>query len=188
VIKYIGFAGAKGGGKDTAAGMLEESARRMGLDLGTASFAGPLKELCADIFAKAYDVPPSAFYGSQADKALLLTEYGLNVSGRGILQHLGTEGLRYLASDIHVRLAFADLPEGPDGYMFTDVRFPDEGFAIRARRGVLVRTTRGRNDDPHPSERALDGFECDYVLDNADWTLDELRARVEDLARVLFRT
>lgn len=187
---YIGFVGKAGSGKDTAARILREEAwSRHQVNLLEASIASPLKALCADLFWRAYGVPKRHFYGTQAEKETPLTAYGLQVSGRQILQHVGTEGLKGVAPDVHVRLAFQSLgvlPEG-GGVTFADIRFPEEARAIRARGGCLVRMTRTRGlEDAHASETALDGYGCDYVLDNREWSKDQLRDRVVDLAHVLF--
>lgn len=184
----IGFVGRKGAGKDTAAGLLAQLAwDRYRLDLRRVAFADPLKDLCADIFHAAYGVPGEFFHGTQAEKETPLNEYGLSVTGRQILQHMGTEGLRALAPDIHVRLAFArNVSLICDGYLYTDVRFPDEAAAIRSKGGVLVRLTRAADGcDTHASEAGVENIRCDYVLDNATWAKGRLQRGVEDLARVL---
>lgn len=53
-MKIIGFVGPKGSGKDTAADLLKE----MGKARGKVSFAGPLKDMCAEVF----DIPPNFFH------------------------------------------------------------------------------------------------------------------------------
>lgn len=53
-MKIIGFVGPKGSGKDTAADLLKELKKSS----GKLSFAGPLKELCSQVF----DVAPQLFH------------------------------------------------------------------------------------------------------------------------------
>lgn len=45
-MKIVGFVGPKGSGKDTSADLLKE----LGIAKGKLSFAGPLKEMCSEVF------------------------------------------------------------------------------------------------------------------------------------------
>jgi hypothetical protein len=101
---------------------------------------------------------------------------------RVLLQRMGTEvGRNLFGQDFWVEQALAGIArDGGTRYVFTDVRFPQEFDAIRARGGRLWRVMRpgvGPVND-HPSETALDHhFTWDSLIDN-DGTLDDLRERV----------
>lgn len=100
-------------------------------------------------------------------------------SVRGLLQRLGTSvGREYLGENFWVDLAFKDL-KFSESYVFTDVRFPNEAEAIRARGGVILEVRRPGVGavNGHVSESALSGFVPDYVIHN-DGSLDDLTDRV----------
>lgn len=73
-------------------------------------------------------------------------------------------------------------------YVITDVRFPDELAAIRARNGEIWRVNRPGTQPPndHISERSLDGERFDRIVDN-DGTLEDLAWKVNELMAVLAR-
>lgn len=104
---------------------------------------------------------------------------------RALLQRCGMDaGRATLGNDVWVNAAMAAVPEGEDA-VFTDVRFPNEADAIRARGGIVVRVERpgyGPNSGEHPSESSMDGYGFDAVLTN-DGTLTELQQQVVDLVR-----
>lgn len=76
-------------------------------------------------------------------------------------------------------------------WIITDVRFPNEARAIKARDGILIRierdyVLRGGPEDPknqHPSETALDGYQdWDYIIQN-DGTIKDLVEKVENVMK-----
>lgn len=112
------------------------------------------------------------------------TPYGPHI--REYLQRLGTECGRELIDDsiwidaalgrkrgsVHTLLAEQHI-------VVTDVRFPNEAEAIRERGGIIVRIERpciGPAND-HPSERALDDWEWDFLVHN-DGTVEELHHKI----------
>jgi len=122
----IGFAGAAGSGKDTAAQALIE---RLGFK--KASFAKPLKDTIDYLFRW------------ESDWDSLEWKETPNVNGFGhtprhIAQTLGTDwGRNMISKDLWVALALAQLPnEG--NHVFTDVRFPNEAAAVREAGGVII--------------------------------------------------
>jgi len=77
-------------------------------------------------------------------------------------------------------------------WIITDTRFPNEADAIRARGGIIIRTTRqwinpkdweahtGQKVEKileHISETALDNYKFDYVINNSG-TIEQLIAQV----------
>lgn len=121
----VGFAGAAGSGKDTAAQALYP----MGFQ--KASFAKPLKDTLDYLFR----------WESDWDSLEWKETPNVNAFGhtpRYIAQTFGTDwGRNMISKDLWVTLAIADLPnEG--NHVFTDVRFPNEAAAIRSAGGILI--------------------------------------------------
>ncbi len=173
----IGWSGYAGSGKDTAALLL--------VDLGWTrlSFADVLRE-----FALAVDplIPLTPMLTCRLSQ--LVTKMGWENAKRTypevrqLLQRLGTDaGRRLLGTDVWVNAAFERVPAGAP-VTATDVRFPNEAEAIRARGGIVVRVERPGTYpiNGHPSETALDSFEFDAVLVN-DGTVLDLHAKVAAL-------
>ncbi|MGW3336180.1 deoxynucleotide monophosphate kinase family protein [Streptomyces sp. NPDC001009] len=100
---------------------------------------------------------------------------------RVYLQRLGTEaGRGVLGENVWVDALFRDAETwGPT--VITDVRFPNEADAIRARGGLVVAIRRpGVEAGRHVSENALAGYLFDDVILN-DGTRAQLRDRVMQL-------
>lgn len=97
---------------------------------------------------------------------------------REILQRIGTDaGRQVLGDDIWVEAAMRELEPG-ENYVFTDVRFPNEFWAVRRAGGALVRINRpgvGPVND-HPSETAVDDLDYDYTIEN-DGSISDLEGQ-----------
>lgn len=126
--RIIGFTGAAGAGKSTAARALVQARREAcvanhkGIVL---SLATPLKDVCKQMFPGA---PASAFYGTQDEKETLLTAYP-GWTGRRILQHIGTEGFRAVDPDIWANFLVHQIKGLGDEYgliVIDDIRFINE--------------------------------------------------------------
>jgi hypothetical protein len=76
------------------------------------------------------------------------------------------------------------LPE--DKIVFSDVRYPNEAYAIQRAGGQVWRINRHNHSavNSHKSERAMDNFSFKHVIYN-DGTLDELSDEVFMLAKSL---
>jgi hypothetical protein len=109
------------------------------------------------------------------------------MTGREFLQRLGTEAIRdglhpnawvnalmskYKCACNNCRPAECNrMPK----WIITDLRFPNELFAIKERKGITIRITSSRKHKMnHPSELALDDAPFDYYIDNSG-TMDELK-------------
>lgn len=122
----VGFCGAAGSGKDTAAEALiaHKSFHKI-------SFAAPLKSLLSLLFGwplKSWDslewkeTPNEACYGK---------------TPRELAQTLGTDwGRNMVNPNLWVDVTLRGLPNG--NFVFTDVRFPNEAEAIRKAGGILL--------------------------------------------------
>ncbi|MEU7030079.1 hypothetical protein AB0A60_25780 [Streptomyces sp. NPDC046275] len=180
-VPLIGLAGAARSGKDTAAQAL--------LDMGWSrrAFADKVREVL-------YALDPVLIEPEYKDGTTTL-RYEVDTYGwedvkamypvvRGYQQRLGTEGGRTaLGEDVWVDALFRDFETwGPT--IITDVRFPNEAEAIRARGGLVVAVERpGQTlirEADHASENALAGYLFDDVIRN-DGTVAQLHDRVMQL-------
>lgn len=184
-VLTIGVRGSgPGSGKDTVADFFAEAFRSRGLMRRRERFATPLRE-CVEILTGVSVAESQTTEG----KARVLPEWGMTVGQ--MLQRLGTDAVRNNVHDRAWELALFQRFAPDDIVVISDVRFPNEEAAVRARAGVVVQVTRpdvagddhglvGR-DPNHASERALDGSKPDHLIVN-DGTLEDLRDRVFDLA------
>ncbi len=107
----------------------------------------------------------------------------LNATGRmtirEVLQVVGTDIFRNMFDDnIWVKAAFNGLPNC-NCIIFTDVRFPNEANAIKARNGTIIRINRPTHSiDSHISETALDNYPFDHIIHNKG-TLQEFETLVK---------
>lgn len=115
---------------------------------------------------------------------------------RLLLQLLGTDcGRNILHPNIWINALFADYKKDQSDWIITDVRFPNEAEAIKARGGIVVRVDRpckecggmgyhkmdcniGRIE--HESEYALDSYNFDYKLEN-DGSIRDLYKKVIEI-------
>jgi hypothetical protein len=177
----IGLAGAARSGKDTAAQAL--------LDMGWTrrAFADKVREVL-------YALDPVLIEPHYKEGTTTL-RYEVDTYGwedvkemypevRGYQQRLGTEGGRaVLGEDVWVDALFRDFETwGPS--IVTDVRFPNEADAIRARGGLVVAIRRPDQtlirEAGHVSENALAGYLFDDVILN-DGPVSQLHDRVRQL-------
>jgi hypothetical protein len=77
---------------------------------------------------------------------------------------------------------FAELREQLPNWIVTDVRFPNEADAIKARGGLLVRVTRKGHEftGKHPSEIALDDYDNFNITIENNGTIDDLIKEVQN--------
>ena len=105
---------------------------------------------------------------------------------RGLLQRLGTDvGRDLFGEGFWVDQAFRGLESGVS-YVFTDVRFPNEVEAVRARGGVVWNVVRPGVGavNGHVSELALDGVVFDATVVN-DGSLVDLEGKVLECLKSL---
>lgn len=132
--KVVGLCGDIGSGKSTA---VEYMAARHGYQVRR--FATRLKELVLALYAP-LGMEPRHVFGTQADKSeplpCILDAAGAPLTGRRILEHVGTEGFRAICPDTWVNLAlFKETGDVPT--VFEDCRFSNEFQAIRKAGGVV---------------------------------------------------
>ncbi len=175
LANWVGLAGFKGSGKDTAAKALMDRGYQR------AAFADPLRDMALAIdpvlwtspFANDHAVRLSAFVEVNGwDKAKQHPEV------RRTLMRLGTEAVRgVLGQDVWVETA--DRLHGHvERIVFTDVRFDNEATYIRRNGGVVVQIVRpGREGADHASEQGISPHLVDAVIAN-DGTVEELHERL----------
>ena len=167
----IGFAGAKGSGKDTAA---SELINEYGFKHW--AFAGPLKEACGAMFHLSQEqlhghlkeTPDPRWFGC---------------TPRKIFQYVGTELFRDqldqimpgLGNDVHIHSFKIWYQEHKnENIVVTDVRFPNEVEAIHNLGGKVIRINRQTTgtEDGHASEQSF-LLKVDYDVSN-NGSIEEL--------------
>lgn len=199
IAPLIGLIGKKRVGKDTFAAVLTEH-----FGYKRVALADPLRDAL-------YRQNPLVGIGGMVDRPLKL-EPGLQPTNyvrlakvidaigwekakdlvpevRTQLQRLGTEAIRTIDDEFWIRAAFAKidaLRERGIPVVVTDVRYPNEGDAIRHASGYLVRITRDlpADGDSHASERAMDDYRENLAVPN-NGTREDLEYLAASLARDL---
>jgi len=176
--------GKKRSGKDFSASMLEEKLDST-LKL---SFATPLKQIVADTFGitlealeefknnhTEYDIKCMAYPNNQPQVNFLTTDF------REILQRFGTEGMKpVFGTDVWAKIALDLVKESKEEVIIIpDFRFNIESDVIKNNPfGINVVTLKIKNDDVdggedlHASERELDSYLFDYIIDNTGYSED----------------
>lgn len=163
----IGFCGAKGHGKDTAAQVLIDK-----LGFTKVSFADGLrKTVCTALRC-------NEKYFLDPDKKEEI-DPRTGKSRRYWLQWIGTEGFRALWGDVWVEWWRQEiLSKGYERVVTTDVRFPNEIAVLqqfpRARMIRVSNPSKPINNDAHASELHYKSFKVDFdILNNG--TIDQLQ-------------
>lgn len=103
---------------------------------------------------------------------------------RRLLQVLGTEvGREMFGQDFWVNQAMKSLGKF-DKAVITDVRYPNEYKAIKARDGIIIRIVKPGTSavNGHTSETALDNFSFDATIVN-DGTFYDLNKKIDNLMK-----
>lgn len=166
----IGICGDIGAGKDTVADCLcnRYGFRRL-------AWATKLKEVCWAVYGP-LGAERRHFFGTQADKDEpipgILGPDRRPTTGRKILEGVGTEGFRGVCPETWVLYVMAVCvdPNPDENWVVSDVRFPNEFRAIKARGGEVweIRKTGGPKalsiGSAHPSNQAWRLVQKDRVL------------------------
>lgn len=105
---------------------------------------------------------------------------------RQLLQIIGTEMFRdHINQDIWTELALMTYDD-EEVCIVTDVRFPNEAEAIKARGGKLIKIERehSNKNDQHLSEMLVDLIPTDFIILN-NGSLGQLNSKAKDLANLL---
>lgn len=172
--KIVALCGAIGSGKDTVADYLVDE-----FGYEHRKFSDELKGVCRRVF-EPLGAERRHFYGTQADKAETIP--GLNVSGRRILEVVGTEGFRAVYSDVWARLALL----GAERVVLSDLRFTNEYTLVRAAGGVVWRTVRAgheRTRTGHVSDSEWPNFSVHATLLAPNGGIESLHEQARALIR-----
>lgn len=136
---------------------------------------------------------PEFLFEEQDFKKTLLGKEWDNISVRDFLQRLGTDAIR---NNIHpnawVNALMSEYKPIDDrmsssypNWIITDCRFPNEAEAIKDRNGIVVRINRPGVGpvNNHYSEVALDGWDFDFIINNAG-DINFLTKSVEELIKM----
>lgn len=105
---------------------------------------------------------------------------------RRLLQRFGTEvGRDMFGPDFWVNQGMSNVSKF-DKKVFTDVRFPNEYRAIKAREGIILRIIKPGTGavNPHASETALDNFSFDATIIN-DGSKQDLYNKIDKVIKEL---
>ena len=164
----IGIAGHARHGKDTVADII---VRRFGFT--KRALADPMKEACRVIFGWT----DAHLYGELKD----IVDPVWGISPRHALQSLGTQWGQWELSKYDSFLETTGrklwvnslLAKIYDNAVVSDVRFPHEAEAIRARGGIIIMVRRPFAVDlAHESERAIEEIRPDYTIQNRGTLID----------------
>ena len=142
----VGFVGLIGSGKDTAADHLVTA-----WDFKRDSFANSLKDAIAGIFHWDRELLQGQTAESRAWREEVddwwAERLGIpHLTPRWVLQFFGTDVCRdNFSNDIWVASLERKLMQTKDNVVISDVRFPNEIWAIKDAGGVIIRLQRGDN-------------------------------------------
>jgi hypothetical protein len=176
----IGLGGHARSGKDTVAAYLIE---RYGFV--RYAFADAVRTAALALDPIIYTIP--SFYVNGAPEPVRLSEI-VAADGwedakampevRRTLQRFGM-GVRDIDPAFWIKATMAQLADETRPVVVTDVRFPNEVEAVRARGGLFVRVRRpGATGNGHISEHANDHIAADVEINNAG-SLADLAATIE---------
>lgn len=156
-------------GKDTVAWAILEHCAKHGIRAKQYAFADALKAYCRVAF-------------------------GMREKDAPLLQYIGTNAFRKHDPDIWVRVLLDTIREqAPEVAIITDMRFPNEGDAIKAAGGYTMRVERriletgelwvsADRDPNHPSETAM----TDYMFDRTIYAYDGYPEDIRELGLLHF--
>lgn len=169
-MKVILISGKARNGKDTAATLIREKLIEDKHRVLITHYADLLKFICRNYFG---------WDGAKDEK------------GRRMLQYVGTDVVREKDPNLWVNFVVQMLKyfhENWDYVIIPDCRFPNEVSVMRDSgfETLYLRIVRSNFVSPltedqqnHPSETALDGYEADYCIDNSG-TLSDLKTKVNN--------
>ena len=161
---HVGFLGRASAGKDTAAEAL------VGQGYRRAAFADEIRSACLAVD------PIVTVDGHRL--STVVTAYGWDDAKRiysevrRVMQQIGQCHLR-VDPDVWIRPVTSLLDDQAGPVVVTDVRYPAEVAALRARGALLIYIQRpGVVDGPHSSESSVHPADADVVLTNGSSRAD----------------
>lgn len=157
----VGLGYQKGSGKDTLADLMVKH-----LGYKKISFADPLKRGLMEMLGLSHE----QVYGSQKE----VVDHYWGRSPREMLQFVGTDLMRrQFDASVWVRSTLRAIEREPQtNWVVPDCRFPNEGLAISAMGGILVKVERPalvtNHLSKHDSETQGRLIDWDYVINNIE--------------------
>lgn len=188
----VGLHGKAGSGKDTVYEYIAEWAEQNGRSARRDAFADRLKISAARALGfKENEIEWMNDLKQEGSMVIVQIpeQHGYHVNheitGREYLQYYGTEAHRDVFDPEFWVNAVLPPKEDDDILVITDVRFPNEGTAIREAGGQVWQIIRdGSGAGNHASETPLDDSLVDVVIPN-DRTLENLRDMTFDLCETM---
>jgi len=161
----VGIVGKAGAGKSTLAHELDRlisdgylGAKPKRRTCEVFSLAGPVKDIALTVLSGQAD--------GKIDKEKLYRVGSRELTGRKLLQIVGTEFGRYLDQDIWVSILFEDIGAcNIDVAIVDDVRFLNEFEAMDVRIGIIDANAKPNDFGNHASESEMDGLLMPEKLD-----------------------
>lgn len=169
--RILGLHGPMGSGKSTVARELSLLCHSENMDTMTISFASPLKRMMESLLSSAGYSPAEVHrlvYTQEGKKESLDVLQGKTM--RWAQQTLGTEwGRNLIGTNLWTDLGIQLTTKNPGVrlFIFDDVRFPSEQYAIEQEGGIVLKLVRDAviAIPSHESEQVLD---CDSVKNHED--------------------
>jgi len=163
-------------GKDTFAQLLIEELAFRGVNTKKFAFADAMKDIVADMFD--IDRNTLDYYKNKSESIVFDSK---TTDFRKILQRFGSGKMKELfGKTVWVDVVRKQFDKDSVNIV-TDFRFPEEyikgAFTIKVDRGI-------KDNDEHISEKALDDFNFDYVVDNSG-SLEDLRKEAKKVADLI---
>lgn len=127
---------------------------------------------------------PGIFYGEDINGTP--NKFSYNMTAREVMQHWGSEIFRVAYPNVWVDSTIRQIQDDqPIIATISDARFINEVEAVKNIGGKVIRLLRNSHiESSHQSEIDLDGYKnWDYVIDNREFTLEQLENAVEDMMR-----
>jgi hypothetical protein len=176
----IGLSGYAQTGKDTVA---EHLTKHYGYK--RVAFADPIRQALYKLDPKIrIDEMVGASLANAVDHMGWEEVKRLSSDARELLQRLGTEvGREMFGQDFWVDQAFRGVSRFND-IVITDVRFPNEYRAIKARDGIIIRIIKPGTAavNYHASETALDNHSFDGTIVN-DGSREDLYKKIDEIIK-----
>lgn len=176
----IGLSGYAQTGKDTVAEHLIKQ-----YDYKRVAFADPIRKALYRLDPKIrVDELSGVSLANAVDHMGWEEVKRLSSDARDLLQRLGTEvGREMFGQDFWVNQAIKNYGKF-DKIVLTDVRYPNELRAIKARDGIIIRIVKPGTGavNGHESETALDNFSFDATIVN-DGSIYELSQKIDNLMK-----
>ena len=174
--RLIGISGKMGVGKSSLAMHLVNESKSRNLSYQKKSFADKLYCMISILINR-----PVQELKSNHFKSNPVEEMNGVVTGRQLLQQIGTNVIRKIHPDIWIDLLFMDYNADQNGWIIDDVRFLNELSCIKDMGGYLVylETNNSVNEEEKNGEQnhiseliTVDDQKFDYILMNSRQTDD----------------